>query len=84
MAKPYYRWPAGLRQSILQRDDHTCRVRLPGCTHHAEVIDHIIPALSGGAWFEPSNLRAACKSCNRARRQGHPPTTTRLTPPENW
>jgi len=80
MAKPYYRWPKGLRQQILNRDNNTCRINLPGCTHTAQVIDHIIPALKGGAWFDPNNLRAACKHCNQARRTTTPPTTTQ----EHW
>ena len=67
MAKPWHRWPAGLRQAIFDRDGHRCQIRLAGCTGAAEHVDHITPAFLGGAWFDPDNLRAACKFCNLAR-----------------
>lgn len=67
MAKPWHRWPRGLREFIGERDGHRCRIQLPGCTGRFEHIDHIVPAAEGGAWFEPTNLRAACANCNLAR-----------------
>jgi 5-methylcytosine-specific restriction endonuclease McrA len=43
------------------------RVRGPRCRGEASVVDHIIPWRAGGPWWGPSNLRAACRSCNTAR-----------------
>lgn len=33
-------------------------------------VDHIIPIEQGGAWYDLSNLRAACWDCNTRRRNG--------------
>ena len=33
-------------------------------------LDHIVPPEEGGAWFDPLNLRAACRGCNSKRRRG--------------
>lgn len=70
-------WYTGLPQwrrvriEVLERDNHTCRIRGPKCTGHATAVDHIIPAEDGGALFDLANLRAACTNCNtwRAQRQ---------------
>ena len=63
--KPVYRgkWQT-VRKRILERDNHTCQIGLPGCTVHANTVDHITPVSWGGSWYDQDNLRAACKHCN--------------------
>ena len=79
MASPQYRGPwTTLRLRILERDNYECQMRTPVCTHKATQVDHIQPIARGGAWLDPSNLRAACASCNRGwNRRG-------LAPSRNW
>jgi len=90
MADPWYRWPKGLRQAIMERDGHHCRIRLLGCKHTpdcyrcATVVDHILPVLSGGAWFDPANLRAACSPCNQSRRDFTQKIIPTYPAPERW
>lgn len=55
-----------LRKQVLERDSYVCQIRLDGCTGHAVTVDHIQPIALGGAWWETSNLRAACAKCNIA------------------
>lgn len=78
-----------LRIAILDRDHWRCRINLDGCTTHATHVDHIEPWESGGAWFAPDNLQAACQHCNvtkankgrtEAWRKG-PPITLVYGPP---
>ena len=59
-------WPT-VRLAILNRDNHTCQIRSPRCTTNATQVDHIIPVLKGGAWYDPANLRASCAHCNNQR-----------------
>ena len=61
-----------VRLLVLRRDDGRCQIRGPACSGAASVIDHIVPLKLGGAWLDPANLRAACRSCNtwRAYRSG--------------
>lgn len=61
------KWPK-VRLAILARDGYQCQIKLPGCTGRATAVDHIIPVLSGGAWWDESNLRATCVSCNNHRK----------------
>ena len=60
------RWPK-VRRSILERDHYQCQINGPRCTSIATTVDHIIPVLQGGAWWDPANLRAACAKCNDHR-----------------
>lgn len=55
-----------IRKRVLERDGHTCQVRLPGCTTTATTVDHIVPVSWGGDWYALDNLRAACAGCNAA------------------
>ena len=57
-----------IRVRVLDRDGWRCRIGLQGCTGEATEVDHIVPWRQGGAWFDDWNLRAACRSCNNARR----------------
>jgi len=53
---------------VLERDNFVCQIRLPGCTHRATVADHIVEREDGGADLELTNLQAACRRCNVAKR----------------
>lgn len=56
-----------LRAKVLS-EEPTCRLRLPGCTGVSEEVDHIIPkADRPDLYLVRSNLRGACRSCNRRR-----------------
>lgn len=55
------------RTLVLARDNYRCQIRKSGCTETATCVDHIMPVESGGSWFDPSNLRAACLHCNSSR-----------------
>jgi 5-methylcytosine-specific restriction endonuclease McrA len=73
-------WPR-LRLMILRRDGWVCQIKLPGCRTVASHCDHIIPWEedgTGGPWFDPNNLRAACAFCNISRkRRGKQPRPSR-------
>lgn len=56
-----------IRATILERDNHLCQIQSPGCTKLATQVDHIVPTLQGGAWYDPANLRASCAHCNNQR-----------------
>jgi hypothetical protein len=66
--RPEYagKWPR-IRKKILERDGHVCQIQGPNCTQHATHVDHIVPVSEGGAWWDESNLRAACAKCNLGR-----------------
>lgn len=69
-AHPAYqgKWPR-VRLEILERDGYLCQIGDVGCTVKATTVDHIIDVLSGGAWWDEDNLRAACDPCNQRRRK---------------
>lgn len=68
-----------IRTRILRRDQHTCRLRLPGCTELATQVDHIQP----GDDHSPDNLRASCAHCNaRANIATRPKPASRKRPTE--
>jgi hypothetical protein len=85
MAAPQYSGPwQRIRLKILQRDGYACQVRGPKCSHKATQVDHIVPTLKGGAWWDESNLRASCGPCNlgrvdRTRSDGWQRGKTRIT-----
>ncbi len=64
---------AGLRYSIMKRDDFRCR--LCGRTAVTEVIrlevDHIIPVVAWGR-TEERNLQTLCRECNRGKSTDQP------------
>ena len=55
------------RHAVLTRDNHTCRLRYPGCTGHATHADHIRPDAEGGARLDPTNGQAACEHCHNIK-----------------
>jgi 5-methylcytosine-specific restriction protein A len=64
MTKPQYagNWPA-IRLFVLERDGYRCQIRGPHCEGTASHADHIVAVAHGGS-AHPSNLRAACPTCN--------------------
>jgi 5-methylcytosine-specific restriction enzyme A len=54
-----------VRKAVLDRDGWICR----WCGQPAITVDHVTPLAQGGLRLDPSNLVAACRSCN-ARRGG--------------
>lgn len=62
-------WPR-LRAEVLERDGHTCQMRLPGCLVHASEVDHVVPVADGGT-DDKSNLRAACHPCHATTTARH-------------
>jgi 5-methylcytosine-specific restriction protein A len=56
-----------VRLAILARDGYRCQIQGPRCKGTATEVDHILELHAGGAPLHPSNLRAACKSCNSSR-----------------
>jgi 5-methylcytosine-specific restriction endonuclease McrA len=65
---PRYQSPAWRRLSraIIERDGAVCQIRDRGCTQWATSADHIEAVVNGGAFWDPANLRAACRHCNSA------------------
>jgi 5-methylcytosine-specific restriction endonuclease McrA len=53
---------------VLARDGGYCQIKLPRCKVLATTVDHIVDWRDGGALYELTNLRAACRSCNTAQR----------------
>ena len=59
-----YRQRTTFKQSIHERDNHTCQV----CGAPSQEVDHIIPwAISHDS--TPKNMRAICIKCNRNLRR---------------
>jgi hypothetical protein len=56
-----------LREFVLERDEHTCQL----CGRRAKTVARVD---FDGDEFEPTNLRAECKSCigHRAHERGNP------------
>lgn len=48
------------RRRILRRDNHRCQLNYPGCTGHANEVDHI----TAGDDHHDANLQAACSACH--------------------
>ena len=51
------RWRA-LRQVVLKRDGHRCRA----CGKAGRLeVDHIVPVVAGGDWWDAENLQTLCR-----------------------
>ncbi len=57
-----------LRRSVL-REEPLCRMKLDGCTHFAEEVDHIEPLSLGGHPTDRDNLQPLCHSCHVKKTQ---------------
>ena len=54
------RWRA-LRQVILKRDSYRCRA----CGRAGRLeVDHIIPVMQGGEWWDAAGLQTLCRACH--------------------
>lgn len=83
-AWPYcWPWPK-IRKQILERDGHRCKINGPNCQGQANDVDHIISWQAGGAPYDPTNLRAACQTCNRGRTKYVKVDTTTPAPSRDW
>ncbi|MEN4399378.1 HNH endonuclease [Mycolicibacterium senegalense] len=58
-----------LRLQVLERDNHQCQAREPGCTGEATQVDHIVNTAAGGAELDENNCQAICPSCNARKAQ---------------
>src|ERR1039458_8125840 len=70
MYRSPYRHPAWkkTRLAVLNRDAWLCQMcAKQGVTTRATCVDHIITWRDGGSWFDPTNLRASCMTCNNNR-----------------
>jgi 5-methylcytosine-specific restriction enzyme A len=56
-----------VKRAVLERDGYQCQIKGPKCRGAAKAVDHIVLPRRGGAWYEMSNLRAACDWCNNWR-----------------
>lgn len=85
MKRPYDmpQWRT-LRIRILERDSYRCQIRMTGCTVTADRVDHIIGWKQGGAWVDPANLQASCRSCNTAKRYQGDVQPARLRTSRTW
>jgi 5-methylcytosine-specific restriction enzyme A len=61
-------WRA-VRLVVLRRDRYICQLRLSRRCHGvANSVDHKIRPEDGGSEYDPTNLQAACMSCNITKR----------------
>ena len=73
-----------VRQQVLERDGHRCRLRLPGCVGEASEVDHIIDIALGGAVLELANCRAVWAPCHRRRSSLMRGRMRRSPPAREW
>ena len=57
---------ASLRRKVLERDNHACQLRFPGCLGTATQVDHVMPLARGGTDDE-ANLQSVCVDCHRLK-----------------
>ncbi len=66
-----YKTPAwrAVRRTVLIRDGYLCQLRIARrCQGTANSVDHTIRPEDGGAFYDPTNLKASCVPCNTAKR----------------
>lgn len=52
-----------VRAFVLHRDQFICSY----CLDDANQVDHLIPVVRLGPFFDPENLTAACRQCNASK-----------------
>lgn len=57
-----------VRLVVLRRDNWTCVYCNKHLINSDATIDHIVPLSKGGSKHDPSNLVAACRSCNSSKK----------------
>lgn len=72
---------------VLDRDDHRCQIRGPGCLGYATEVDHVVPlSATGPAGDHDANKQAACGPCHQAKTTAEAATgrakKSRRRPPE--
>ncbi len=88
-----------LRTAVRARDGNRCMLKLPGCTHVAQHVDHIFepgpPELQrDDLFYAVENCRSSCRACNISKRNtrtaglarqalGLTPTTNSTNPPDD-
>lgn len=60
-----------LRYEVLRRDGHTCRYCGGKAPDVRLTVDHVVPVALGGS-DDPSNLVAACSTCNAGKSSSSP------------
>jgi 5-methylcytosine-specific restriction enzyme A len=73
-----------VRRGVLERDAYICRIRGPKCEGKAGDVDHIIPWQQGGAWYDPANLQAVCRTCHNQKPNRGLPVTGERRPSREW
>lgn len=68
--------PQATRAAVYIRDGSRCRAC--GTVDGPFTIDHIMPLVLGGGFFDISNLQVLCRRCNRAKWTTHPDEWTRM------
>lgn len=82
-----WKGPNGLRARTLQRDQHRCRLKLPGCTHKATSV-HLAPLLRGDHTRATlDHCLSACHHCHgvidgRRSKGGRVPAQTTTSIPD--
>ena len=57
-----------VRKQILHRDKYRCGYCGIDIDGADATVDHIVPLSKGGERLDPSNLIAACRSCNSSKK----------------
>ena len=72
--------PKPIVAKILERDNYSCVLNLPGCLGEATVADHRANRGAGGSkqLNNPACLIAACVLCNGAKEEAHGEYLARL------
>jgi 5-methylcytosine-specific restriction enzyme A len=71
-----------VRARVLERDEHRCQIRGPGCLRTATEVDHVVDVRLGGALYDEANCRSACGVCHRGRSNRRRQQT--LNPSREW
>jgi 5-methylcytosine-specific restriction protein A len=73
-----------VRQQVLERDDHRCQLRYPGCRGRADEVDHGVDVAMGGALYDVDNCRAVCGACHRRRSNAKRQRSRQSPPSQEW